>query len=85
MVAAMSAISDIHDALDNVEAADTVLDELSAMITLQALVVKHTRASYAAALAAHRTVEIAAHLGVSRQAIAKRARQLGLTNPPTGE
>jgi hypothetical protein len=70
----MPALEEIRAATDQVAAAQTQLDELAAMIALDRLVTLHSRRLVAAALDAHKPAAVARALGVSRQAIAKRAR-----------
>jgi len=70
----MPALHEIRAATDQVAAAQTQLDELAAMIALDRLVTDHTRRLVAAALEVHKPAAVARAIGVSRQAVAKRAR-----------
>jgi hypothetical protein len=70
----MGTISELSAALDRVAEAETQLDELAALARLDRLVRTATGSALRAALTTYTATEVAAAVGVSRQAIAKRGR-----------
>lgn len=70
----MGTISDLRDALDAVEAADTQLDELAALVHLDRLTRRATSVAIGAALGTYNTAQVARAAGTSRQAMQNRRR-----------
>lgn len=72
----MGTLDEIQTRLDAVEAADTQLDELAALVALERRVRTAASIAIGAALSTYRPVDVARAIGTSRQAVERRRDRL---------